>query len=150
MVTERCSLKENTRAIGRSMKALVVVERHLWLTLSDFKDHDRVFLLDAPLSPTGLFGDAVDSVVDKHQEAGRQAAAFQQFLPCRPLALGVAGLKQPLLHTSSSHREVQKESIATRAPPQGRGRRGRKRFRSRTSQPTKPDLEAGKAARPHS
>ncbi len=43
--------KETTRAIGRSMAALVVAERHLWLTLSDIKDRDRVFLLDAPLSP---------------------------------------------------------------------------------------------------
>ncbi len=58
--------KETARAIGRSMAALVAAERHLWLTLSDIKDRDRVFLLDAPLSPSGLFGDAVDSVVDRH------------------------------------------------------------------------------------
>ncbi len=73
--------KETARAIGRSMAALVAAERHLWLTLSDIKDRDRVFLLDAPLSPSGLFGDAVDTVVDRHQEAGRQAAAFRRFSP---------------------------------------------------------------------
>ncbi|KAL0196189.1 hypothetical protein M9458_009761, partial [Cirrhinus mrigala] len=56
--------KETARAIGRSMAALVAAERHLWLTLSDMKEKDRVFLLDAPLSPSGLFGDAVNSVVD--------------------------------------------------------------------------------------
>ncbi|KAI2662377.1 Transposon Ty3-G Gag-Pol polyprotein [Labeo rohita] len=43
--------KETTHAIGRSMAALVAAERHLWLTLSDMKEKDRVFLLDAPLCP---------------------------------------------------------------------------------------------------
>ncbi len=57
--------KETGRAIGRSMAAMVAAERHLWLTLSDMKDKDRVCLLDAPLSSSGLFGDAVNSVVDR-------------------------------------------------------------------------------------
>ncbi len=70
--------KETARAIGRSMAALVAAERHLWLTLSDIKDRDRVFLLDAPLSPSGLFGDAVNTVVDRHQEAGRREGRRQR------------------------------------------------------------------------
>ncbi|KAI2663377.1 Transposon Ty3-G Gag-Pol polyprotein [Labeo rohita] len=81
--------KETARAIGRSMAALVAAERHLWLTLSDMKEKDRVFLLDAPLSPSGLFGDSVNSVVDRYQEARKQAAAFQRFLP---LAIQLARL----------------------------------------------------------
>ncbi|KAI2661474.1 Transposon Ty3-G Gag-Pol polyprotein [Labeo rohita] len=40
--------KETARAVGRSMAAMVAAERHLWLTLSDMKEKDRVFLLDAP------------------------------------------------------------------------------------------------------
>ncbi len=131
--------KETARAIGRSMAALVAAERHLWLTLSDIKDRDRVFLLDAPLSPSGLFGDAVDTVVDRHQEAGRQAAAFQRFLPRRSLTQGAAGREQPLPRAGSSYREAQKESVATRAPPRRRSRGGKKGARSKTSQP-KPDL----------
>ncbi len=132
--------KETTRAIYRSMAALVAAERRLWLTLSDIKDHNRVFLLDAPLSSSGLFADVVDSVVDRHQEAGRQMEEFQRFHSRRSLAHGAAGREQPLPRTSSSHREAQKESIATRAPPKGMGRRGRESSRSRTSQPTKPYL----------
>ncbi len=89
----------------------------LWLTLSDIKDRDRVFLLDAPLSPSGLFVDAVDSVVDRHQEARRQAAAFQRFFPRRSLAQGAAGREQPRPCAGSSYREAQKESVAARAPP---------------------------------
>ncbi len=87
--------KETARAIGRSMVALVAAERHLWLTLSDMKEKDRVFLMDAPLAPSGLFGDAVDSVVDRYQEAHKQAAAFQRFLPRRSIALGAAVREHP-------------------------------------------------------
>ncbi|KAI2668278.1 putative uridine nucleosidase 2 [Labeo rohita] len=110
--------KETARAIGRrSMAALVVAERHLWLTLSDMKEKDRVFLLDAPLSPSGLFGDAVNTVVDRYQEARKQAAAFQRYLPRRHSAHGAAATEQPRPSTSSSHREAQKQSVATRTPP---------------------------------
>ncbi len=66
--------KETARAIGWSMAVLVAAERHLWLTLSDMKEKDRVFLMNVPLAPSGLFGDAVDSVVDRYQEAHKQAA----------------------------------------------------------------------------
>ncbi|KAI2668352.1 Transposon Ty3-G Gag-Pol polyprotein [Labeo rohita] len=129
--------KETARAIGRSMAALVVAERHLWLTLSDMKEKDRVFLLDAPLSPSGLFGDAVNTVVDRYQEARKQAAAFQRYLPRRHSAHGAAATEQPRPSTSSSHREAQKQSVATRTPPHRE--RVVKRTRSRTSQ-GKPDL----------
>ncbi len=127
--------KETARAIGRSMAALVAAERHLWLTLSDIKDRDRVFLLDAPLSPSGLFGDAVNTVVDRHQEAGRQAAAFQRFLPRRSLTQGAVGREQPLPRAGSSYREAQKESVTARAPLRRRSRGGKKGARSKTSQP---------------
>ncbi|KAL0200467.1 hypothetical protein M9458_003654, partial [Cirrhinus mrigala] len=86
-----CATKETARDIGLSMAALVVAERHLWLTLSDMKGKDRVFLLDAPLRPSGLFGDAVDFVVSRYQEARKQVAAFQRYLPRRSLAPGAAG-----------------------------------------------------------
>ncbi|KAI2647585.1 Protein P [Labeo rohita] len=123
--------KETARAIGRSMASLVAAERHLWLTLSDMKEKDRVFLLDAPLSPSGLFGDAVNAVVDRYQEARKQAAAFQRFLPRRRPTHEAAELEQPRPRTSSSHRETQKQSVATRTPPH----RGRVRRRSRSGPP---------------
>ncbi|XP_077061833.1 uncharacterized protein LOC143714498 [Siphateles boraxobius] len=50
--------KETARAIGRSMAALVATERHLWLNLSGTGEKDRAFLLDAPISSSGLFCDA--------------------------------------------------------------------------------------------
>ncbi len=71
------------------MAALVATEQHLWLNLSELQDKDRFFLLDAPLSPSGLFG-AVDTVVERFQEAKKQAAAFQRFLPRRSQVFGTA------------------------------------------------------------
>ncbi|KAL1269008.1 hypothetical protein QQF64_031297 [Cirrhinus molitorella] len=131
--------KETARAIGRSMAALVAMERHLWLNLSELDDKDRFFLLDASLSPSGLFGDAVNSVVDRFQEAKKQAAAFQRFLPRRQV-LGAAEREQPQ-PSGSSYRQSQRQSVASRTPPkkdQGSGRRSR---RSGASRP-KADLRA--------
>ncbi len=66
--------KEMAKSIGRSMAALVATERHIWLNLSNIKGKDKNFLMDAP---SGLFGDAVNLVVEKFQESAKQAAAFQ-------------------------------------------------------------------------
>ncbi len=54
--------KQTARAIDRSMAAMVSTERHLWLNLTGIKDKDCAFLLDAPISPSGIFGDAVNTV----------------------------------------------------------------------------------------
>ncbi len=114
---------------------LWAAERHLWLILSDIKDRDRVFLLDAPLLPSGLFGDAVDSVVDRQQEAG----GGDPVVSPSPLSSS-GGCSRPLPCTGSSYGDAQKESVAARAPPQtNRDRGGKNGSRSRTSQP-KPDL----------
>ncbi len=114
--------KETARAIGRSMAALVVAERHLWLNLSDIKDRDRVF-------PSGR-----PAFAFRHQEAKKQAAVFQRFLPRRSLAQGAAGREQPLPRAGSSYRGVQKESVAA-----WRGRGGKQGSRSGASK-SKPDL----------
>ncbi|KAK3528509.1 hypothetical protein QTP70_000903 [Hemibagrus guttatus] len=53
------ALKQVACAIGRSMAALVATERHLWLNLTGIKDKDKSFLLDASISPQGLFGDKI-------------------------------------------------------------------------------------------
>ena len=112
--------RETAFSVGRSMAALVATERHLWLNLSAIKDKDKFVLLDAPLSPSGLFGDAVKSVVDKFQEAARQQVAFSKVLPRHPS-------REPNSQTrahSSSYRASQKESVASRLPPPNKGRSG--------------------------
>lgn len=46
-----------------SIAALVDMEGHLWLNLLGLKDKEQTFLLDAPVLPSGLFGTAVEIVV---------------------------------------------------------------------------------------
>ncbi len=122
------------------MAVLVVEQRHLWLTLSDMKENDRVFLMDAPITPFGLFGDAVNSIIDRYQEARKQ-----RFLPHHSLALGAAGWEQPPPCTSSSYWEAQKQSVASRADDAlGRGLQSLNRicgpsFRLRSPRPRSPD-----------
>ncbi len=81
--------KQTARAIGHSMAAMVSTERHLWLNLTGIKERDRSFLLDAPVSPSGLFGDAVNSVATRFREAKRYEEAFVRFLPRRAQASGL-------------------------------------------------------------
>ncbi len=65
--------KHTARAVGRSMAASVAAERHLWLNLTEIREKEKVFLLDAPISQSGLFGEAVSAVVDKFRSAKTQS-----------------------------------------------------------------------------
>ncbi|KAL0170944.1 hypothetical protein M9458_035540, partial [Cirrhinus mrigala] len=82
--------KQASCSIARSMAAMVAAERHLWLNLTGIKDMDKIFLLDAPVSSSGLFANSVNSVVTRIREAKRHAEAFDQFLPHRAQASGLS------------------------------------------------------------
>ncbi|TRY82209.1 hypothetical protein DNTS_032386 [Danionella cerebrum] len=60
----------------------------------------------------------------RFQEARTQSAAFQRFLPRRRRSRSNAGREQTPAATSG-YRETQKQSVATRAPPEGRRHRPR-------------------------
>ncbi len=75
--------KHTARAVGRSMAGSVAAERHLWLNLTEIREKEKVFFLDAPISQSGLFGEAVSSVVEKFRSAKTQSAALKQFMPRR-------------------------------------------------------------------
>ncbi len=55
--------KHTARAVGRSMAGSVAAERHLWLNLTEIWEKEKVFPPWRPISQTGLFGEAVSSVV---------------------------------------------------------------------------------------
>ncbi len=67
------------------MAALVATEKHLWLNLSKGTN---------PLSPFDVFGDAVNTVVERFQEAKKQTAVFQRYLPHWVQVLAAAGWAQ--------------------------------------------------------
>ncbi len=75
--------KRAAQAIGRTMGFIVVQQRHLWLTLADLKDADRKVLLNAPITPSGLFGDAVESIIERFAEAQKRAKAMSHVMPTR-------------------------------------------------------------------
>lgn len=75
--------KSTAQAIGRSMANLVVLERHLWLNLTEIKDADRAQFLDAPISPSGLFGPAIEGFAERFTEAQKSSQAMRHFLPKR-------------------------------------------------------------------
>ncbi len=75
--------KHTARTVGRSMAGSVAAERHLWLNLTDIREKEKVFLLDASILQSGLFGVAVSSVVEKFRLAKTQLAALKQFMPRR-------------------------------------------------------------------
>ncbi len=118
--------------MGRSMAAMVVTERHLWVNLAPpsgiLEKKEKGFLLDAPISPSQLFGTSVETVVEKFREARVCSAAFKTFIPRRsrsePEQSGGPGLSW-----SEDRRWAQKASVTTRAPPPPAGR-GRGRYQS--------------------
>ncbi len=57
---------------------MVMVESHLWLNLTDIKEKDKSFHMDALISTDGLFGDSVTAVVEKFRAAKQQSAGFRQ------------------------------------------------------------------------
>ncbi len=74
--------------------------------------------MSAPVSSSGPFGDAVNSVVERFQESAKQAAAFQKLLSRRIHISGAAKREQhQTSKTSSSYRAAQKQSTAYHAPP---------------------------------
>lgn len=82
-------IKKMARAVGRSMSAMVAMEMHLRLNLTGIKDRDKVFLLNAPVLPSGLFSKSVNTVVNRFWEAKGHAEAFDKFLPCCVQGMGL-------------------------------------------------------------
>ncbi len=121
-----------TTAMGRSMAAMVVTERQLWVNLADIGKKEKNFLLDAPVSPSELFGTSVETVVEKFREAKARSVAFKTFIPRRSRS-EPEQRSGPGPSRSGDQRWAQKASVAARAPPlpvgRARGRRASKRGR---------------------
>ncbi len=142
--------KQAATAMGRSMAAMVVTERHLWVNLADIGRKERGFLLDAPVSPSELSVPSVETVVEKFREARARSAAFKSFIPRRSRS-EPEQRRGSWPSLSGDQRWAQKASVAARAPPppagRGRGWRGSKRgrqdlrevFQTRRSQRSRPD-----------
>lgn len=94
--------KRTAQAIGRSMGFMVSLHCHQWLMLTDLKEVDKRALLNAPLSPSGLFGDAVNAVIERFTEDQKRSRAMSQVLLRRSAA------QPPSRHRSASVRSAQR------------------------------------------
>ncbi len=59
------------QSLGKAMSTLVVQECHLWLSLAERSDVDKVSFLDTLVSQAGLFGDTVE-------DCAQQCSAVQK------------------------------------------------------------------------
>lgn len=101
--------KQTVAAIGRSMVA-VVMERHQWLHFFRIKEKYKYFLLDAPISPSGLFGTSIETVVERFKEISRRC------IPCKVESRPSASLKPTDPSPGGSWRQELKTSVAAHAP----------------------------------
>ncbi|XP_077058206.1 uncharacterized protein LOC143710852 [Siphateles boraxobius] len=113
--------KATAQAIGRNMASLVVLERHLWLTLTDIKDAERTKFLDAPVSSTGLFGPAVKGFSERYTEAQKASQAMRHFLPKRSSSASSAHkLAPPTLRPTKPTKQASQPRPAADAQRQPR------------------------------
>ncbi len=118
--------KHTARSVGHPMAGSVAAEHHLWLNLTKISEKEEVFLLDAPISQSRLFGEAVSLVVGKFRSAKTQSTVLMQFMPRR-----TRGHSTPSSSLSREQSLPRKESSggsgaqATHPPPTTvRGARG--------------------------
>ncbi len=85
---------------------MVVLQRHLWLNLADLKDADRKVLLNAPVTPSGLFGDAVESITERFAETQKRAKAMSHMMPRRAFQQQTARSRSSSAPGSAQRRDI--------------------------------------------
>ncbi|KAJ8007675.1 hypothetical protein DPEC_G00096620 [Dallia pectoralis] len=63
------------------MATAVVTQRHLWLSLSSPKECQKAALLNAPVSTTGLFGEAVETATLAFKKVEEDRMLLSRHLP---------------------------------------------------------------------
>ncbi|ROL45554.1 hypothetical protein DPX16_17670 [Anabarilius grahami] len=133
--------KATAQAIGQSMASLVVLERHLLLNLTEIKDTDKTAFLDAPVSPLGFFGPAVEGFTERFTTAQKSSQAMRHFLPKRSSYASASSRPR----TAPAQQSKPAPSTAQAAPaPKEQRRRARPAKRSsfpRQRQAPRPKIE---------
>lgn len=79
--TALMATKRLAQAVGQFMALMVVLQRHLWFNLADLRDTDRKLILKASVSPSGLFSDALETIIECFTEAQKHAKSMSQMMP---------------------------------------------------------------------
>ncbi len=99
--------KATAQAIRPSMFSLIVLEHHLWLTMTEMKEADKVRFLPAPVSSGSLFGPAVEGLLITSRR-------LRSRLSCDTFSLSAAAL--PLLPVAQTCAQTAKPTPTTRIP----------------------------------
>ncbi|ROL46723.1 hypothetical protein DPX16_12616 [Anabarilius grahami] len=123
--------KATAQVIGRSMASLIVLQRHLWLNLTEIKDMDKTAFLDTPVSPSGLFGPAVEGFTERFTTAQKSSQAMRHFLPKRSSSTSASSRPRP----APAQQSKPAPSTSQAAPPKEQRQRSRPPKRSSFPRP---------------
>ncbi|KAI7814652.1 hypothetical protein IRJ41_023079 [Triplophysa rosa] len=70
-------------SLGHAMASTVVAQRHLWLTLANLPERDQSAFLNAPFSPSGLFGEGLGTFQVRFEYSKKQAESLRGWMPRR-------------------------------------------------------------------
>ncbi len=116
--------KATAQAIRRSMSSLIVLERHIWLTMTEMEEADKVPFLDSPVSSGSLFEPAVEGFAERFTEAQKSPQAMRHFLPKCTSSSSASSRPRP----APSQQTAKPTPTAPEPwPPEGRRERGRSR-----------------------
>ncbi|KAL0157268.1 hypothetical protein M9458_048514, partial [Cirrhinus mrigala] len=100
----------------RATKQATTCYGQIYGSLADLGKKEKGFLLDAPVSPSELFGTSIETVIEKFREAKARSAAFKTFIPRRTRS-EPEHQRGPGPSRCEDQRQAQKASVAARAPP---------------------------------
>ncbi len=83
--------KATLQAIGRSMSSLIVLKCHLWLTMMEMKEADKVPFLEAPVRQP-----VWTSFAERFTEAQKSSQAMRYFLPKRTSSSAASSHPRPV------------------------------------------------------
>lgn len=77
-------IRTATEAAGRAMAFMVIQERARWLERANISDSEKKEIMDEKISPDGLFGGAVATMLARWEEKKKEGEALKMCLPCKP------------------------------------------------------------------
>lgn len=101
-------------------------ECHLWLTLTEIEDVDKVPFLDSPVSPTGLFGPAVEGFTECFTAAQKSSQAMRHFLPKRSNSAAASSRPKPAPTQQPANPAPSAAQPAPKPEPRQRSRSARR------------------------
>ncbi len=101
------------QSLGKAMSTLVFHECHLWLSLAERSDVDKVRFLNTLISQAGLFGDTVEDCAHHFSAVQKQTEAIQHILPRRDAPSATA----PPQGKAQSARRCGRPPVSSRAAP---------------------------------